>query len=406
MAVFSYQGFDSAGKKVSGYIDADNLAGARHKLRQQGVFPTDLTAGTDRGQAGLAGREIRFGGRVKIQDLAIMTRQLSTLIASGIPLVDSLIALIDQVDNVRLKTVIGEIKEKVNQGANLADSLETYPQVFSNLYVNMVRAGETSGALEIVLNRLADFTESQMKLKNRILSVMAYPAIMLLIGFVIMLILFTYVIPKVTKLYEDLKQSLPLPTMILIGISHFLVGYWWLLLILFGFAAYFFRRWLHTPQGRHRFDRWKLNLPIFGLLFRMVAISRFANTLATLLASGVPVLKAMDIVKNIVDNCIIREAISSARTSISEGQTISEPLRKSGQFPPLVIHMIAIGEKTGALEGMLGKVAQTYDNQIETRISTMTSLLEPVMIAAMGAVVGFIVFAVMLPIFNLNQAIR
>jgi general secretion pathway protein F len=405
MPVFSYQGFDSNGKRVGGYVDAENLAAARGRLRHEGIFPPQLTAGADRQQTGLS-PEIRLRRGVRIQDMAVATRQLSTLIAAGIPLVESLTALIDQIDNVRLKTVVGEIREKVNQGASLADSLEVYPQIFSNLFINMVRAGESSGTLELVLNRLADFTESQMRLKNRIVSVMAYPAIMVVIGLGILFILFTYVIPKVTKLYEDLKQALPLPTEILIAVSKFMVNYWYLLIAGLFLLVWITRRYIRTVEGRYRFDRFKLNAPLFGDLVRKVAISRFANTLSTLLASGVPVLKALDIVKNVVDNRIIEETISAARTSISEGQTIADPLKRSGQFPPLVIHMIAIGEKTGALEGMLKKIAETYDNQIDTRVATMTSLLEPIMIAVMGAVVGFIVFAVMLPIFNLNTAFR
>lgn len=407
MPVFQYQGFDSSGKKTSGHVDAENISAARNKLRGQGIFPTEMRAGSDGpAQAASFNKEIKIGGRVKIQDIAVATRQLSTLIAAGIPLVESLTALIDQIENNKLKTVIGEIREKVNQGAGLGDTMANYPKIFSNLYINMVRAGESSGTLELVLGRLADFTEGQNKLKNKIVSVMAYPALMTIIGGIILLILFTFVIPKVTKLYQDLDQALPLITQILIGCSDILVNYWYLLITAIILAVVGFRRYINTKKGRVRWDRFKLNAPLFGPLVRMVVISRFAGTLSTLLASGVPLLKALDIVKRIVDNTIIEKVIGEARVSISEGQTISDPLRRSGQFPPIVTHMIAIGEKTGELESMLKKVSETYEDQINSRVSTMTSLLEPLMIAAMGAVVGFIVFAVMLPIINLNDAIK
>ncbi len=404
MPVFEYQGFDGAGKKTRGYVDAENIQAARAKLRAQGVFPTDIKAGTE-GGAGI-NKEIRLRrGKVKVQDLAMATRQLSTLLASGIPLVESLTALIDQVENVKLKTVLGEIREKVNEGSSLADAMDAYPKIFSNLYVNMVRAGESSGTLELVLNRLADFTESQVKLKNKIVSVMAYPALMVVIGFVIMIILFTYVIPKITKLYSDMGQALPIPTQILINVSKIFTSYWYIAAAVFVLIVIMFKRYIRTEKGRRKWDNFKLSAPLFGKLIRMVAISRFTSTLSTLLASGVPLLKAMDIVKRVVDNIIIAEAIANARTSISEGQTISEPLRRSGQFPPMVIHMIAIGEKSGELESMLRKISENYNDQIDTRIATMTSLIEPLMIAVMGAVVGFIVFAVMMPILNLSQGL-
>jgi len=235
---------------------------------------------------------------------------------------------------------------------------------------------------------------------------MAYPAIMMIIGAAALVIIFTFVIPKLVKLYEDLKQALPLPTRLLIGISNFVTGYWWLLLGL-GIGAFFgMRSYLRTPNGRRNLHRFLLHMPIFGTLFRMVAVSRFANTLATLLASGVPILQAMDIVKNIVNNLILAEVIDKVRTNVSEGDSIAEPLRRSGEFPPLLTHMIAIGEKTGEVEAMLSKAAETYDNQIDSRISAMTSLIEPIMIVIMAVVVGFIVFSVMMPIFQMNQAIR
>ncbi|MFH1018157.1 MAG: type II secretion system inner membrane protein GspF [Pseudomonadota bacterium] len=402
MPVFEYKAVTTAGKNVKGVIDSPNPSEARGRLRKEGLFLTEIRETQETGPS--APGNIRFSRGVSSQDVSVMSRQLATLVAAGIPLVESLTALVDQVENLNLKRALSEVRERVNQGGSLADAMRVHPKIFSDMFVNMVRAGEASGALEIVLNRLADYNENQTKLRGKIISTMAYPAIMLLIGFVALIVIFTFVIPKLVRLYQDLKQALPIPTRVLIGVSKLFTTYWYVGLGLILIVFFSVRAYIRSPKGKRTYHRFLLHVPIFGPVFRMVAIARFSSTLSTLLASGVPILMAMDIVKNVVGNVILTEVIENVRTNVSEGDSVAEPLKRSGEFPPLVTHMIAIGEKTGELEKMLSKVAETYNNQVDARVATLTSLLEPVMIVIMASVIGFIVFSVMLPIFQMNQA--
>jgi len=409
--VFEYTGLTEAGKNVRGIRDAESSKVLRQILRKDGVYLTDARAAeagavVGEQKTGLS-REIDvpamlgFAG-VSSQDLAIATRQLATLISAGIPLVDALTALVDQIEQPRLKRIMGVVKQKVNEGASLADALREHPKVFSELYVNMIRAGESSGALDVVLVRLADFTESQAQLRNKIIGAMLYPAIMVVVGIAIVSILFVVVIPKVTKIFDDMNVTLPWTTRILIGVSTFARDYWYVVLVAVPVLVLGLRRFVRTPRGRAWWDRTKLSAPIFGELIRMLSLSRFAKTLATLLASGVPLLTAMDIVRNIVSNTLLADVIDKARDAIREGESIAAPLRRSGQFPPLVYHMIAIGERSGQLEEMLQNVARSYEAQVEMRVGALTSLLEPVMIVAMGGGVAFIVFSILMPIMQLN----
>jgi general secretion pathway protein F len=412
MPVFEYSGLTEAGKNVRGLKDAESAKALRSVLRKDGVYLTEsrtaeagAVAGGGPKAAGLA-REVDlrglFGSGVSAQDLAVATRQLSTLIGAGITLVESLTALAEQVEHPRLKKILGMVKQRVNEGASLADALADHPRVFSSLYINMIRAGESSGALDVVLGRLADFTESAAALRNKLIGAMLYPAIMLLVGISIVSILFAVVIPKVTKIFEDMNVALPWTTRILIATSSFARDYWYVIVVAVPLGIWLFVHYVKTPKGRAWFDRAQLRAPIFGELIRMLALARFAKTLATLLSSGVPLLTALDIVKNIVHNSVLSQVIEDARDAIREGESIAAPLKRSGQFPPLVHHMIAIGEKSGQLEEMLQNVARSYDAQVEMRVSALTSLLEPVMIVGMGVGVAFIVFSILMPIMQLN----
>src|SRR5512138_3210283 len=405
MPVFEYKALTAGGKSVQGLREADSAKSLRATLRREGVFLTDVL-GEQRQQAQQA-REVNVKrwvvGRVSAQDLAIATRQLAVLVHAGIPLVEALTALVEQVDHEKLKRVLGDVKQRVNEGAALADALAVHPRVFSTLFVNMIRAGEHSGALEVVLVRLADFTESQARLRSKILGTMTYPIAMVGIGSVILGILFSVVIPKIVKIFEDTKAALPWNTRALIAFSTFVHDFWWALAALAALAIWGFVRWRRTPAGRARWDRAVLRAPVFGRLIRQIAIGRFARTLSTLLKSGVPLLTALDIVKNIVGNTRLSEVIEQAREAIQEGESIAAPLKRSGEFPPLVHHMVAIGERSGALEEMLGNVADAYEDQVETTIGALTSLLEPLMIVAMGLVVFFIVFSVLMPILQINN---
>ncbi|MFL5396365.1 MAG: type II secretion system inner membrane protein GspF [Myxococcales bacterium] len=424
MPVFEYSGLTEAGKNVRGVKDAENRKVLRSLLRKDGIFLTDVRAAEGAAIAAVSSSSSRpatgkielsgqglsrevdlrqvFGSRVSGQDLAIATRQLATLIGAGITLVDALTALVDQIEQPGLKRIIGIVRQKVNEGSSLADALAEHPKVFTTLYVNMIRAGESSGALDVVLVRLADFTEAQAALRNKIMGAMLYPAIMLLVGLGIVGILFIVVIPKVTTIFADMNVSLPWTTQILITTSTFARDYWYLMLAAIPLFVWAMRRYLKTTRGRAWWDRTKLNAPIFGELVRMLSLARFAKTLATLLSSGVPLLTALDIVKNIVNNSILSKVIEDARDAIREGESIAAPLKRSGQFPPLVHHMIAIGEKSGQLEEMLQNVARSYDAQVEVRVSALTSLLEPIMIVGMGVGVAFIVFSILMPIMQLN----
>lgn len=409
MPNYRYSGVNDKGKNVSGVIDAENEKAARAKLRRTGVFPTTL------GEEGKGGGGFslnanvdvgKYFQRVTVEDLALMTRQLGSLLQAGIPLVEALAALSDQTENPKLRSAVATIREKVTEGSKLSDAMKAYPKIFDTLYINMINAGEASGALELVLQRLGDFTESQARLTQRVKSAMTYPILMTVVGGSLMVMLLTFVVPKITKRLIGMGKDLPLPTKLLMGVSDTLIGYWYIFLIL-GVAIFFFtRRFLRSPKGKEWFDRKILKAPVIGKLTRLVAISRFSRTLGTLLASGVPMLNAMDIVRNIITNTVMRQAIETTRDAVKEGASISETLKRTGEFPPLVIHMLSVGEKTGELEKMLDRVADNYDRQVDNTIGALTSLLEPLMIVVMAAMVAFIVLSVMLPMLQLSDIKR
>jgi len=402
--VYSYIGINERGKKTSGIVDAENERAARAKLRKMNVYPTSVSiTGATAPKAKISlGMEIDFGRffqRVKIQDTAVMTRQFSTLVSSGIPLVDALVALEAQTANVKLKTAIAAIREGVMEGAKLSEAMKGYPKIFTDLYINMVNAGENSGALDIVLERLADFLEKQADLRRRVVGAMVYPVVMSVVGVILLVVLMVVVIPQMTDILNSFGIELPLPTRIMITLSNVARSAWMILVLgMLAGGIYTIRRYIKTEKGREWYDARILKIPIFGNLSRMVSISRFTRTLATLLSSGVPLLSAMDIVRNIVDNVVLKKALEETKNAVKEGESIAGPLQKSGQIPPMVTHMIATGEKTGQLEKMLSSIANTYDNQINAMVSSMMSILEPVMLVIMGGIIFAVVISVMLPI--------
>ncbi|HQK17709.1 MAG TPA: type II secretion system inner membrane protein GspF, partial [Polyangiaceae bacterium] len=386
MAVYEYRGIIIAsGKATKGVRDADNPKQLRAMLRRDGVM---LTSATEEAQAkAKKKREIDILAifrRVNATDIAVMTRQLATLVRAGIPLVDAITALTEQVEKEDLKRVLTNLRERLNEGTSFAQALELHPKVFPPIFVNMVAAGEVSGTLEQVLERLADFLESQAQLKGKVSAALAYPALMLIIGTVLISVLMVAVVPKVTSIFESLDQALPWYTQVLIAISDFLSGYWWLLLPTIALGVYLFNRWKKTKDGRLKWDTFTLKTPVFGPLLQMLAIARFAKTLSTLLSAGVPLLKAMEISNRVLTNALLERVVQDATGSIREGESIAVPLRRSGQFPPMVTHMIAVGEKSGQLEEMLESVSKAYDAQVDTRVQMLTSLLEPLMIVLMG----------------------
>jgi general secretion pathway protein F len=411
MPVYQYKGVRADGATASGIIDAESPKVARLKLRKSGIYPTAvIEQGQLRdGEAGPAIHARSAQGRsasLSVQELSVVSRQLGTLLVAGLPLVDALGILIEQSDKKAVKSLLADVREEVRGGKALSAVLERYPRDFSSIYVHMVRAGEASGALDHILFRLADFLEKQLALKHKVTNAALYPALMLVVGVVVLFFLMTFVVPKITAVFADLKQALPWPTVVLMGISRFLAEYWLFLLGGIGLALAGVQRLLKTPAGRLAADRFLLKLPLIGDVARMVSISRLAGTLATMLASGVQLLDALDVAKRVMNNRVLERAVEDARRNIREGQPVAEPLKRSGEFPPLVTHMIAVGEKSGEMEEMLRRIAQIYDGEVDRVITRLTSLLEPVMILIMGVVVFFIVVAILLPIFEMGQMVR
>ena len=409
MPVFEYNALDATGKVVKGMIDAESSRAARAKLRKQGIYPTALDQIESREAAPTYRKEIQWRPtrlKASLKDVTLFTRQMSTLIASSLPLVEALGAQTEQVENVNLRRIVTEVREKVNEGISLADALARYPGTFPPLYTNMVRAGETSGTLEIVFQRLADYMEYQIKLRGDILATLTYPIFLLVVMSLIVTGLVTFLMPKVVKVFTDMGQTLPIYTKILIAVTDFLRHWWWAVFALLVGLAFGIRSYLKTEAGQEQFDHLKLTLPLFGRITRMIAVSRFARTLSTLIAGGIPLLTSFDIVKNIVNNRIIARAIEAARDNIAEGASIADPLRKSGVFPPMVIHMIAVGERSGELENMLTRISEAYDREVETTVSGLTSILGPVIILIMAAIVFFIMISILLPIFQMSNIIR
>lgn len=409
MAVFEYKGFDGAGKAVSGVIDAEAARVARSKLRSQGLFPTELNE-QQAGRGATKGKglsvEVDFSKyieRISVQDVATMTQQLSTLVGASIPMVEALTAMIDQVDKPKLRVILADVRDKVREGSTLADAMKPHPEVFDDLYVNMVRAGEASGALETVLIRLAAHTEALVRLRSKLIAALIYPVLMSLVGVAIVLGLFVFIIPKIKRVFDSFDAELPWITEFLLATSDFMTTFWWLLGIVVAAAIYGFRRWKKTEEGSRKFDALVLKMPVFGRINRVVAVARFCRTLATLLDSGVPILNALRITSTIVQNHVLSDVIDEAARNVTEGQSLAVPLKQSNQFPPLVTHMIAIGERTGELENMLGKVADAYEAEVETTVETLTSLIEPLLILAMGGVVAFVALAILLPMLNLSS---
>jgi general secretion pathway protein F len=408
MPVFEYTALDAKGKTTSGIIDADGLPAARQKLRGSGKFPVSIREAQE-AQARRSEPAFSLRGRftrVRPADVAMITRQLATLIGAGFPLVSALDALLPQTKSIGLKRTLARIKDLIVEGNSFAHALGQFENIFPPIYVNMVRAGETSGTLEIVLERLADITEKQQALANRIQASLAYPVFMLCFGTVVLFILLTYIVPSITSIFTDMKQVLPAPTRALLFLSGFFKQYWWALLLLAAAAAIGARQFRRTAGGRRWTDATTLRLPLFGILARKLAVARFSRTLGSLLENGVTVLVALEIVKNIVGNVLIADRVGQAATDVGQGKSLWLSLSEGRAFPMLAVQMIQVGEQSGELEKMLYKVADVFENEVETTILRLTAYLEPVMILVMGCIVGFIVLSICLPIFEMNQLIR
>ncbi len=405
MPQYEYQGINATGRSVKGQVISENLGSAKSQLRRQGIFPSQIlevsvSSLKQNSAPGIGG----LFQRVPVEVLATATRQLSTLVGAHVPLVQALDALIEQVEHQKLRAAFSQVRSDVNEGMAFNKALSRFPDIFSDLYVNMVASGEASGALDIVMSRLADFLEYQDRLKKRITGAMIYPVIMIVVGIAAIMIIFTVVIPQIEQIFRENKQTLPLITQVILAISRFLVDWWWAVIAGVALLIYSVRQYLKTAGGKTWWHDKQLKLPIFGDLIRMVAVSRFTKTLATLLQSGVPLLSGLSIVKNVVGNLTILRAIEQATTDLTEGANISDPLKRSGQFPPLVTHMISVGEKTGELEQMLDKVSEHYEYQVNSKVTSFTAILEPIFIVILAGIVLVVVLSVVLPMLEMNDA--
>jgi general secretion pathway protein F len=403
MPLFDYKAYAAGGKLRKDIVEAESLKAARQKLKKQGLMVTEIHEKTVARQAAQGGGVPFFGNKIGVRELALTTRQLASLVKANIPLVEALNALVEQTDKPALKVILAQVRQEVNEGSSLAKAMGKHPKAFDNIFVNMIEAGESSGTLSLVLLRLADLKEAQMRLRSKVVSGMTYPVLMMGVAVFLLIAIFTFVIPKLAKVFDSMNKPMPPITKGLILLSSIVTDYWYLIAAAVGTAVWMFRSYIASPKGKPKWDAFKLRAPVFGPLIRMVAVTRFASTMATLLGSGVPILTSMGIAKNLVGSIPIANAIANARENITEGQSIADPLRKSGQFPPLVIHMIAIGERTGELPNMLKNVAETYEEQVSAKIDGMTALLEPLMIIGMGGVVGFIIMAIFIPLLDIGN---
>ncbi|MEO6953052.1 MAG: type II secretion system inner membrane protein GspF [Polyangia bacterium] len=416
MPVYTYKGFDARGRAVANVKDADNPKALRALLRRDGVMLTEVREGAQRGgktsakdfQPKQMMRQFRERESADRGEVATITRQLGTLLKAGVPLAESLAALVEQVERPGLKRVLADVRTQVNEGSSLGDAMARHGQIFEDLYVNMIRAGEAAGNLDAVLFRLADFLDAQNRLRGKITSAMFYPIVMALVGCGLVGLLMVSVVPKVTEIYAESGKAdlLPWNTKLMIFSASFFANYWWTLIFIIPAVVVMFRRWKATVVGRALIDKWTLKMPIIGPLARMIAITRFSKTLSTMLSAGVPLLRALDIVKSILGNVVLTKVIEDAKESIKEGESIAAPLKRSGEFPPIVTHMIAVGERSGQLETMLENVAAAYDQEVDMKIGRLTTLLEPMMILLMGGSVGFVVMSILSPIMEMNQFVN
>jgi general secretion pathway protein F len=404
--IYTYKGYDAAsGAAKKGKVEADSPKTARARLRQKDkIIVSELKeeASLEKVKA----KTSFLSGRVKTAEIAVMSRQFATLENAHIPLDESLRALTAQVENLVLRNTLGAVREQVSEGKSLADAASQFPGVFNRLYVNMIRAGESSGKLGLVLERLADYLEKEVEQKGQVVSAMTYPAVMILANVALIGYLILSLVPKLQKVFISLKAPLPWYTKAIITVSEFGQHYWYLIPAVPAAIIFFFRRWVGTDAGRRKFDDFLLRLPVFGGLILRMQVSRFTQTLATLLASGVPIIRALEITKNIISNVVIAEILENAKTSVQEGKNLGQTIERSGRFPPLVTHMIMTGERTGQLEEMLGHVSIAYEAEVQRKIESLISLVEPVMIVIMAGSAGGIIAAVLVPMMSIMSQIR
>lgn len=403
MAVFSYKAKDSKGQVIAGSLEAETVNAVISRLQAMGYFPVSVENESEKKRK-VAAVAKRLARRVSVSDLATFNRQLADLLSSGIPLVRALGVIQNQTANETFVEIIGQIAQDVAGGDSLAGAMAKHPKVFSKLYVAMVRSGEAGGMLDVVLSRLADFAETEAEVRAKIKAALAYPVVMVFAGIGAVTILMTVVMPKILKIYSELNQTLPWPTQALIAVSDFLRTYWLFLFAGVGGGAVALWRLLKTPEGKRAVDRLIVRIPLLGPTIVKREIANFARTFGSLLHNGVSILPALEIVHEVLTNTVVADEVAKIPEHVTQGEGVAGPLKKSKVFPPVVVNMIAIGEETGRLDDVLLKVARSYELEVERAVKTLTSLIEPLIILGMGVVVGFIVIAMLLPIFSIDPS--
>jgi len=401
MATFTYDAVNSAGRTIRGRVEAENEQLVISKLHEQQLHVVNVASAKAGGFSFTAKTQ-----KVRLQSLVVFSRQFATMINAGIAIIKCLDILEGQTKDEALKVVISQVRKDVKGGLSLTDAVAKHPNIFSKLYINMIRAAEIGGILDVILDRLAGFLEKELEIKQKVKSAMMYPAIVLVFAFLIVVALFIFVLPRFKDIFASMNVDMPPTTAALFAMSDFMIHFWYIFIAggVAGFVA--FRQYGKTPRGRHQIDTLKLKAPIMGDLVLKISVSRFARTFGTLIASGVPMMRSLEIIGETSGNSVLAAAINSARTSIREGQKISMPLSASGLFPAMVTHMIDVGEETGRLSEMLTKVSDFYDQEVDATIKGLTSLIEPMLIVFMGVIVGFIAISVMSPIFKLVSSIH
>jgi general secretion pathway protein F len=403
MPTFRYSAYRAGGSPASGTIEADNIREARALLKKDGLYPKEISPFEET----VSGRMLRtFRKAVSLPELALMTRRLATLAGSSVPVFEAISTLYEQEEPGELKKVLGRVRDRLAEGASLAKALSAEPDVFSESYTSMVAAGEASGALETILDRLADFLEDQEEVRSRIITSLAYPLLMVVVGTGVMMFLLAFVVPKIIVIFEQNRATLPLITIMLIKASELVRRGWWALLLIGALAAVAYRRAVRRESVRYKRDSIVLKIPLVGALVRRLILARFSKVLGLLLESGVPIIKALEITGEVVVNRKYREFFRTAREEIVEGGSLSASLRSSTLFPPLLVHMVSVGERGGKLEAMLLKAGSSYEKEFSSSVARFMALLEPLLVLAMGLAVGIVVLAVLLPIFQMNQLIK
>ena len=397
---YAYKVRDRGGNLISGTLVADNEALVLQRLREQGLTPLEVGKQSRGFNIELTKK------KVKLKELSVFSRQFATMINSGLPILRALSILADQTSNGELARVLNECRLDIEQGSSLSAAIQKHPKVFSNLFVSMVKSGETGGSLDSVLLRLADMIENEVKLRGKIKSAMTYPIAVVALVSLIMSGMLLFVVPQFKSIYAQLGGSLPMPTRVLLALSEIFKKYWYIVIAAVFAGRFFFRRWKATPNGREAVDAFKLRVPVFGTLFHKTALARFAGTLSMLLRSGVPILQALDIVSETVNNRTIAKAVQDVQGSVREGESMAKPLAKHKVFPPMVVQMIAVGEETGSLDTMLRDIAEFHENELDQRLSQLTTWIEPALLLIMGVIVGGIVIVMYLPVFEMAGTVQ